>query len=87
MSEIKIYRIIGKMLISHDHLPEERIFRLEVPAAKEEDAIERVYSELGSRHKVKRSHIKILEVREVSPSEALSPYVKKMLSLGALRVE
>lgn len=87
MAEIKVYRIIGKMLLSHDHFPEERIFRMEIPAVSEKDALERVYSELGSRHKLKRSHIKIIEIKEIPPEQVLSPYVKKLLTIGARSIE
>lgn len=80
--ELKVYRIVGHMLISHDRFPERRIFRLEIPATKESEALEKVYSLLGSRHKLKRRHIEIAEIREIQPSEALSPYVKKLLSAG-----
>ena len=51
--------LTGRMLISHDKLPEWRIFRLELRGIKLEDVIEKVYSELGSRHKLRRKHIKI----------------------------
>lgn len=69
MSEVKIFKIKGRMLLSHDRLPEWRDFTLYVRALKKEHALERVYSELGSRHKLKRYHIKIEEVREVSLDE------------------
>jgi len=87
LAEIKVYRIIGKMLLSHDHFPEERIFRMEIPAVSEKDALEKVYSDLGSRHKLKRSHIKIIEIKEISPEQALSPYIKKLLTIGARSIE
>jgi large subunit ribosomal protein LX len=87
LPEIKVYRITGKMLLSHDHFPEERVFRMEIPAVSEKDALEKVYSELGSRHKVKRSHIKVIEVKEIPPEQAASLYVKKLLSIGARSVD
>jgi len=82
MTEKKVYRIVGRMLLSHDHFPEERLFRMEVVALSDKEALERVYSQLGSKHKLKRSHIKILEIEEVPPEQAASSYVKKLLSLG-----
>lgn len=69
MSEVKIFKIRGRMLLSHDRFPEWRDFTLYVRALKKEHALERVYSELGSRHKLKRYHIKIEEVKEVSLDE------------------
>lgn len=87
MTEAKIYRVTGEMLVSPDHFPEKRIFRLEIVARNEKEALEKIYSELGSRHKIKRSHIKILELREISKEEVLSSYVKKLLAMGARQVE
>jgi len=60
----KIFRVSGRMLISHDHFPREQKFNMELTAASEREAIEKVYSLLGSRHKLKRYHIKIEKVEE-----------------------
>lgn len=40
-------------------------FRKLIKALKKEHALERVYSEIGSKHGVKRSLIKILDVKVV----------------------
>ncbi|MCE4618585.1 MAG: 50S ribosomal protein L18a [Desulfurococcales archaeon] len=69
MSDVKIYLVSGEMMLSHDRFPEWRKFSIYVRAVKPEDAIEKVYSDLGSRHKLKRYHIKIKEVKEVSLDE------------------
>ncbi len=69
MSEVKIFRVRGRMLLSHDRYPERRSFTIYVRALKPEHALERVYSELGSRHKLRRRHIKIEEVKEVPLEE------------------
>lgn len=69
MSEVKVFRVSGRMMLSHDRFPEWRKFTVYVRALKEDHAIEKVYSDLGSRHKLKRYHIKIDEVREVSLEE------------------
>jgi len=81
MSEIKIFRIYGYMLIGHDSVPEWRKFVKEIRALKLEHALEKLYSELGSKHKVKRTHIKILKVEEISPDQAVDRYVKDLSSL------
>ena len=75
MSGVKVYRIKGRMLLSHDKFPEWREFTVEVRAIKESDAIEKVYSELGSRHKLKRYHVKISSVSEIPLEQAESTYV------------
>ncbi len=47
-------------------------------AVKPEDAVEKVLMELGSKHRVKRCHIKILRVVEVAPEELEDPILRKM---------
>lgn len=69
MSEVKFYSIEGRMLISHDKMPTWQKFRKIVRAIKPEHAIEKVLSELGSNHRVKRYHIVIERVREVKLEE------------------
>ncbi len=69
MSEVKVFRVKGQMLISHDKFPEWRPFSIYVRALRPEHALEKVYSELGSRHKLKRYHIKIESVDEVPLEE------------------
>jgi len=59
-------------------------FTIEWPGLDEKHVIERVYSVLGSRHKLKRSEIKIIKVIEISPEEVEDRYVKDLLELGAL---
>jgi large subunit ribosomal protein LX len=56
-------------------------FRKEVRALKPEDAVEKIYMDLGSKHRVKRFQIKIVKVEEISPEQIERPIVKK-LTLG-----
>ncbi|ADI32477.1 50S ribosomal protein L18Ae [Staphylothermus hellenicus] len=70
MSEIKTYRVEGIMLISHDKFPVWQKFTKEVRALNKEQAIEYVYSVLGSNHKLRRKHIKITKIEEIPLSEA-----------------
>jgi len=69
MSEVKFFLVKGKMLISHDKNPRWQKFEIIRRATKQEDVIERVYSELGSKHKLKRYHIKIEEIKEIKEEE------------------
>jgi large subunit ribosomal protein LX len=55
-------------------------FRKEVVAVKPEHAVEKVYAELGSKHRVKRVHIKIVSVEEVPPQEIENPLLKKLVT-------
>jgi large subunit ribosomal protein LX len=75
MCEVKVFRVTGEIrkpnLKTH--------FRKEVIAVKPEHAIEKVYTELGSKHRVKRFHIKISHVEELSPQEIEDPLIRKMV--------
>ena len=55
-------------------------FVKEVLADKSEHAVEKVYSEIGSKHRVRRCHIKITEVQEVSADQIDNPILKKMVA-------
>ncbi|MCD6382945.1 MAG: 50S ribosomal protein L18a [Thermoplasmata archaeon] len=54
-------------------------FRKEVAARDEKEAVEKVYSLLGSNHKVKRRFIKIESVKPLSPEEVKSPVVQYLI--------
>jgi len=53
-------------------------FKKEVRAIKPEDAVEKVLMEMGSKHRVKRCHIKILKVVEIAPEELEDPVLRKV---------
>jgi len=76
MSEVKVFRIIGKI----DKPNWKTNFRKEIRALKPEDAVEKTYKELGSKHRAKRFQIKILEVKEISPEEVANPIIKKLVT-------
>jgi large subunit ribosomal protein LX len=74
MSEVKVFRVIGK--IRKPNFQTE--FRKEVRALKPEDAIEKVYMLLGSKHRVKRFQMSISKVEELAPNEIKDILLKKM---------
>jgi large subunit ribosomal protein LX len=55
-------------------------FARELLADKNEHAVEKVYAELGSRHRVKRYHIRITEVKELAAEEIENPILKKLVT-------
>lgn len=59
--------------------PYHQRFTREVLALSNEHALERIYSDIGSKHKVKRNLIHIDEVVEVKPEEVKDPRVLAML--------
>ncbi|MEM1620010.1 MAG: 50S ribosomal protein L18Ae [Fervidicoccaceae archaeon] len=82
--DVKVYKIVGKMLLSHDRNPEWRNFTIEIRAIDAKHALEKVYSELGSRHKLKRYHVRIENVEELPPEAASSRLVREFEKLTAL---
>ena len=58
----KTYRIKGKIMKRHFFEP--LTFNKLIAAAKEEHAVERIYAEMGSRHRAKRTEIKIQSITE-----------------------
>jgi len=63
LSEVRIYRVTGE--IHKSRLFEPMRFSKEVAATKREHAVERIYAEMGSRHRAKRREIKVLKVEEL----------------------
>ncbi len=55
-------------------------FGREILADKAEHAVEKVYAELGSKHRVKRHHIKITGVEEIPPDQIENPMLKKLVT-------
>ena len=82
--EVKVYRVAGYMYLYRSG--ERRKFVIEVPAIRPEHAVERVLSELGSRHKLSRAHIKLVEVVEIPENEVSTPHVAELLRLERLVV-
>ena len=74
MSEVKVFRVSGK--IRKPNFQTE--FQKEVRALKPEDAVEKVYMLLGSKHRVKRYQMTISQVQEIGPEEIEDILVKKM---------
>lgn len=81
MTQVKTYRVYGKMLISHDKMPTWQKFVKEVRGLSESEAIEKIYSLLGSSHKLKRHHIEIERVEEIPAEAARTPTIKQIVSL------
>ncbi|RLF52800.1 MAG: 50S ribosomal protein L18a [Thermoplasmata archaeon] len=72
---MKVYRVAGKFLMGEIW----QTFRKEIIGNSEEEAKERIYSILGSRHKVKRRMIKIESIEEIQKNEISDPVIKYMV--------
>jgi large subunit ribosomal protein LX len=73
---MKVFKVTGEINKPRLNTP----FAKEVIADKKEHAVEKVYSEIGSRHRVRRYQIKISSVEEVSPENIVNPILKKMVA-------
>jgi len=78
MSEVKVYRVVGRITKPNF----KTAFRKEVRAVKPEDAVEEVYKVLGSKHRVKRFHIEIERVEVVEDPNDIRDPVVRALTLG-----
>jgi large subunit ribosomal protein LX len=75
MVKVKVFRVTGEIRKPNLQSP----FKKEVIALKPEHAVERVYAELGSRHRAKRFQIKILKVEEIPINEIENPLLRKLV--------
>ncbi len=73
---MKVFKVTGK--IYKPNLTTD--FVREMVADKPEHAEERVYAEIGSRHRVKRCHMKVIKVEEIPAEEIKNPILKKMVT-------
>lgn len=73
---MKIFKVTGE--IQKPNL--KTAFQKEVVAVKAEHAKEKVYAELGSKHRAKRFHIRIDSVEEVPPEQIENPLLKKLVT-------
>ncbi len=79
---MKVFRVTGE--IRKPNL--KTSFKKEIVAVKPEHAVEKVYAELGSKHRVKRFHIKIVNVEEIPPQEIENPLLRKLV-IGEEKVD
>jgi large subunit ribosomal protein LX len=73
---LKVFKVTGNI----DKPKLKTPFAKEILAEKSEHAVERVYSEIGSKHRVKRCHMRILKVEEIAPEEIANPILKKLVT-------
>ncbi len=76
---MKAYEIKGEFRIS---VREWQPFTIEVACADEPAAIEKAFSLIGSRHKVKRQFVRIGGVRPIAAEDVTDHQVKYILEAG-----
>ena len=72
---VTIYRVKGWF----KHRSGTQRFTKEIPALSREHVLERIYSDIGSRHKVKRNLIHIETIEELKPEEVEDAKVLRMM--------
>ncbi len=77
MIEVKVFRVTGEIRKPNYQTD----FRKEVRAVKPEEAMEKIYTEIGSKHRAKRFQIKIIKVEEVALEE-IEDFTVRKLTLG-----
>ncbi len=73
---VKVFRITGSFKQRRETTP----FSKELCALTEEQAKERLFSEFGSRNRLKRRQIRISSINVITPEEITDPFVKKLVS-------
>lgn len=73
----KIWRASGKYMKKKKQF----VFSKELLADKESHAKEKIYSDLGSKHKVLRRQIEFTEVVEIQPEEVTNLDLRRLLGV------
>ncbi len=74
MSEVKIFRVTGR-IVRHNYSTD---FSKDLPTTSKEAALEKIFADLGSQHKVKRVHIQISSIEEIKPEESSSMLIRQL---------
>ncbi len=65
MSQVKTFEVTGYLKKSGRKIA----FTKNLKALKESDALEKIYSEIGSRHKAKRFDVRVTNVKEIEQAK------------------
>ncbi len=76
---MKVYKVKGKFRMGRRRT-DWQDFAKEVIGDNEESAREKIYSVLGSKHRVKRTNIKIRAVDEIEKEEVEDTYINDILN-------
>ena len=71
---MKVFRVIGE--IRKPNL--NTTFKKDVVADRSDHAVEKIYAEIGSRHRAKRFHISITSVEEIPPEQMAEAQLKRI---------
>jgi len=77
---MKAFRIKGRMRVNPNNW---QAFSKEFIGSNESDAVERLYSIMGSKHRLERKFIIIEDIKELTPEEIEDHVVKYRIESGA----
>ena len=80
---VKIFRVIGKMRQEYSW----NKFRIEKLGISAKDVLEEIYSELGSRHKLSRKHIKVDSISVIPPNEVTRQDILSLFKLVKIKTK
>ncbi len=75
---MKVYKVKGKFRMGRRRT-DWQDFAKEVVGYDEESAKEKIYSLLGSKHRVKRTNVKIRGVNEIDKEQVENAYIEDLL--------
>lgn len=70
----KVFRIKGDFKKKNKKIE----FNKEILSNSKDRAVERLYSEIGSKHAVKRNMIEIFDIEEIKPGDAKDPDIRAL---------
>ena len=73
---VKIFRITGNFKQRRETSP----FSKEYLAVTEKNAKDKLFSQLGSKNRLKRNQIKIQSISEISKEEVTDPLIEKIIN-------
>jgi len=71
----KVYRVEGKLKQKNKNQP----FVKDIIEISENQAKDRIYKDMGSKHKIKRHMIEITKISEIKPKDSKSLYVQQAM--------
>jgi large subunit ribosomal protein LX len=71
----------GTALFNESRFPTRQKFVKYIRALNEKQALEKIYSDFGSKNKIKRYNIRIEEIREVKPEEINDKTTRDLVKL------
>ena len=80
--QVKNYRIT----FLKKPLTTKRKFNVDVRAVSEEDALEKAYSRIGSKHRVPRQLLKIYKVKVIDNKELTDPILKEIATDEKIKI-